>query len=114
MDNKRISFGRIPSVIDIPDLLGIQTETFEDFVQLDTHPLKREIKGLQQVFLTNFPIFDNKENYSNILIFQYENQNYSDNMPYHRHSRTSVGQREDIHQPGSDHTHCHAREHQNG
>ena len=55
-----------------------------------------------------------KENYSNILIFQYENQNYSDNMPYHRHSRTSVGQREDIHQPGSDHAHCHAGEHQNG
>ena len=49
-----------------------------------------------------------KENYSNILIFQYENQNYSDNMPYHRHSRTSVGKREDIHQPGSDHAHCHA------
>ena len=23
-----------------------------------------------------------KEDYSNILIFQYENQNYSDNMPY--------------------------------
>jgi DNA-directed RNA polymerase subunit beta len=63
LDNNRISFGRIPSVIDIPDLLGIQTETFEDFVQLEAHPLKREIKGLQQVFLTNFPIFDNKENY---------------------------------------------------
>ena len=63
MDNNRISFGRIPSVIDIPDLLGIQTETFEDFVQLDAHPLKRENKGLQQVFTTNFPIFDNKENY---------------------------------------------------
>ena len=63
MDNNRISFGRIPSVIEIPDLLGIQTETFEDFVQLDTHPTKRENKGLQQVFTTNFPIFDNKENY---------------------------------------------------
>ena len=63
MDNNRISFGRITSVIDIPDLLGIQTGTFEDFVQLGTHPLKREIKGLQQVFNTNFPIFDNKENY---------------------------------------------------
>jgi DNA-directed RNA polymerase subunit beta len=63
LDNNRISFGRIPSVIEIPDLLGIQTETFEDFVQLETHPLKRENKGLQQVFTTNFPIFDNKENY---------------------------------------------------
>jgi len=63
LDNNRISFGRIPSVIDIPDLLGIQTETFEDFVQLSIHPTKRENKGLQQVFTTNFPIFDNKENY---------------------------------------------------
>jgi len=63
LDNNRISFGRIPSVIEIPDLLGIQTETFEDFVQLDIHPTKRENKGLQQVFTTNFPIFDNKENY---------------------------------------------------
>lgn len=63
MDNNRISFGRIPSVIDIPDLLGIQTETFEDFVQLNVHPSKRENKGLQQVFTSNFPIFDNKENY---------------------------------------------------
>lgn len=33
-------------------------------------------------------------------------------MPYHRHSRRFVGQREDIHQQGSDHAHCHAREHQ--
>ena len=63
MDNNRISFGRIQSVIDIPDLLGIQTETFEDFTQLHVHPSKRENKGLQQVFTTNFPIFDNKENY---------------------------------------------------
>jgi DNA-directed RNA polymerase subunit beta len=63
LDNNRISFGRIHSVIDIPDLLGIQTETFEDFTQLNVHPSKRENKGLQQVFTTNFPIFDNKENY---------------------------------------------------
>lgn len=63
MNNSRISFGRIPSVLESPDLLAIQTETFEDFVQLNTAPDKRENKGLQQVFTTNFPIFDNKENY---------------------------------------------------
>lgn len=63
MNNNRISFGRIPSVLDAPDLLSIQTETFEDFVQLSATPDKRENKGLQQVFTTNFPIFDNKENY---------------------------------------------------
>lgn len=63
MNNNRISFGRIPSVLESPDLLSIQTETFEDFVQLNTLPNRRENKGLQQVFTTNFPIFDNKENY---------------------------------------------------
>ncbi len=63
MDNTRISFSRIPSVVEPPDLLNIQTLAFEDFVQLKTPPNKRESKGLQQVFTANFPIFDNKENY---------------------------------------------------
>lgn len=63
MDNNRISFSRIKSVLDVPDLLGIQTETFEDFLQQNVPPSKRENKGLQQVFLTNFPVLDNKENY---------------------------------------------------
>ena len=63
MDNKRISFGRIPSVIDAPDLLDIQTASFEEFIQVKTPPTNRELKGLQAVFNSNFPIFDNKENY---------------------------------------------------
>ncbi len=63
MENKRISFGVIPSVIDVPDLLSIQTASFEEFIQMQIPAAKRENKGLQQVFTTNFPIFDNKENY---------------------------------------------------
>ncbi|QQS34993.1 MAG: DNA-directed RNA polymerase subunit beta [Ignavibacteriales bacterium] len=63
MNNQRISFGKIPSVISAPDLLSIQTDSFEDFVQLKTEPDLRENKGLQAVFSSNFPIFDNKENY---------------------------------------------------
>ncbi len=63
MNNNRISFGKIPSVIEPPDLLDIQTAAFEDFIQLRTLPNKRENKGLQTVFTNNFPIFDNKENY---------------------------------------------------
>ncbi len=62
-NNHRISFSRIPSVVEAPDLLDIQTAAFEEFVQLKTPPNKRDNKGLQQVFTTNFPIFDNKENY---------------------------------------------------
>ncbi|HKJ81664.1 MAG TPA: DNA-directed RNA polymerase subunit beta [Ignavibacteriaceae bacterium] len=63
MNNNRISFGKIPSVIEPPDLLDIQKAAFEEFVQLKTPPNKREGKGLQTVFTNNFPIFDNKENY---------------------------------------------------
>jgi DNA-directed RNA polymerase subunit beta len=62
-NTSRISFGKIPSVIEIPDLLGIQTASFEEFIQRNVHPSKRENKGLQAVFTANFPIFDNKENY---------------------------------------------------
>ncbi len=63
MNNNRISFGRIESVIESPDLLSIQTDSFEDFIQMRVLPAKRENKGLQQVFSSNFPIFDNKEIY---------------------------------------------------
>ncbi|HZW38896.1 MAG TPA: DNA-directed RNA polymerase subunit beta [Ignavibacteriaceae bacterium] len=63
MDNNRISFAKIPSVIEAPDLLSIQTDSFEEFIQMKVQPSKRENKGLQSVFLTNFPVFDNKENF---------------------------------------------------
>jgi len=63
LNNNRISFGAIKSVMDVPDLLNIQTETFEEFIQLEKLPEDRENKGLQKVFIDNFPIFDNKENY---------------------------------------------------
>ncbi|MGE5437290.1 MAG: DNA-directed RNA polymerase subunit beta [Syntrophothermus sp.] len=63
LDNNRISFAKIPSVIEAPDLLSIQTDSFEEFIQMKVQPSKRENKGLQSVFLTNFPVFDNKENF---------------------------------------------------
>jgi DNA-directed RNA polymerase subunit beta len=63
LNSNRISFSRIPSVVESPDLLNIQTVAFEEFVQLKTPSIKRENKGLQAVFTANFPILDNKENY---------------------------------------------------
>jgi len=77
-NNNRISFSKIKSVLEAPDLLGIQTDSFEDFVQLQTPPSKRENKGLQQVFIGNFPIFDNKENYRlDFLEYYVEKPRYS-------------------------------------
>ncbi len=63
MDNGRISFRSIEPVIESPDLLSIQTGTFEEFIQQNVPINKRENKGLQAVFTNNFPILDNKENY---------------------------------------------------
>ena len=59
----RISFGQIIPAIEQPNLLNIQLESFEDFLQLTVNPSKREEKGLQEVFVKNFPILDNKEFY---------------------------------------------------
>jgi len=61
--NGRISFGRIPSVIDTPDLLNVQIDSFNKFLQADVAPHRRKKLGLQQVFEMNFPITDARENF---------------------------------------------------
>ncbi len=63
MNTKNISFGSIKPVIEMPDLLDVQKASFEEFLQLNVLHSERENIGLQQVFLSNFPIFDNKENF---------------------------------------------------
>ncbi|MDD4147566.1 MAG: DNA-directed RNA polymerase subunit beta, partial [Candidatus Cloacimonetes bacterium] len=52
----------IPEV-EIPNLLAMQVESFNDFLQKDIHPQRRTKKGLQAVFESIFPIEDNKGNF---------------------------------------------------
>jgi DNA-directed RNA polymerase subunit beta len=59
----RITFESITPAIKQPNLLNIQVESFEEFVQRDVPRNKRDNRGLQEVFANNFPIFDNKEFY---------------------------------------------------
>jgi DNA-directed RNA polymerase subunit beta len=61
--NGRYSFGKIPKIIEYPDFLNVQLDSFESFLQERRTPEQRENKALQQVFLTNFPITDARENY---------------------------------------------------
>ncbi len=61
--NKRITFGKIPEIIDAPDLLNIQLESWESFLQADVASTRRKNKGLQAVFKTNFPVTDARENF---------------------------------------------------
>ncbi len=62
-DNNRRSFSSIKKVIDYPDFLDIQLQSFKDFFQLETPAEKREHEGLFKVFAENFPISDSRENF---------------------------------------------------
>lgn len=61
--SERISFSKIPPVVELPDLLNVQIDSWESFLQADVTGNRRKPKGLQHVFLTNFPIQDTRENY---------------------------------------------------
>ncbi len=54
----RKSFGRIKSIVDIPDLIGMQRESYDRFLQMDVKPETRSDFGLQSVFNSVFPIKD--------------------------------------------------------
>jgi DNA-directed RNA polymerase subunit beta len=54
----RKNFGKIKKIIDIPDLIGMQRESYRRFLQMETPPEKREDIGLQEVFKSVFPIKD--------------------------------------------------------
>ncbi len=52
----RINYGKLPHVIDIPDLIEIQTRSYREFLQQEIPPAKRQDVGLQAVFKEVFPI----------------------------------------------------------
>jgi DNA-directed RNA polymerase subunit beta len=50
-------------VINYPDFLDIQVQSFQDFFQLETAAENRTDEGLFKVFAENFPIADSRENF---------------------------------------------------
>jgi len=54
----RKNFGKIRKIVDIPDLIGIQHESYERLLQMDVPPNERKNIGLQTVFKSVFPIKD--------------------------------------------------------
>jgi len=61
--NKRVTFAKIPQLSEYPDLLNVQLDSWESFLQSNAVPDKRKNQGLQQIFRMNFPITDARENY---------------------------------------------------
>jgi DNA-directed RNA polymerase subunit beta len=60
----RKDFGKIPSIVEIPNLIEVQRRSYEGFLQKEAPPDQREDVGLQVVFKSVFPIMDYNENAS--------------------------------------------------
>ena len=54
----RLDFSKIPTSIQIPNLIEVQRRSYERFLQMDKLPSEREDIGLQSVFTSVFPITD--------------------------------------------------------
>jgi len=74
----RISFSKILSAVDMPDLLDIQIRSFQEFLQGDVPSEKLKNQGLQEVFASLFPISDSRDNYLlEFVEYQVESPKYS-------------------------------------
>ncbi|MCP4694553.1 MAG: DNA-directed RNA polymerase subunit beta, partial [Desulfobacterales bacterium] len=54
----RKNFGKIRKIVEIPDLIGVQRDSYQRFLQMDVPPEQRKDIGLQTVFKSVFPIKD--------------------------------------------------------
>ncbi len=66
---KRMDFSKIPSTIEIPDLVEVQKRSYEAFLQKDADAEHRAEKGLQAALMSVFPISD----YNNTAILEFTN-----------------------------------------
>jgi len=57
----RKSFGKIPPIASLPNLIEVQKRSFDNFLQLKVDPEKRKDFGLHAVFKSVFPINDYTE-----------------------------------------------------
>jgi DNA-directed RNA polymerase subunit beta len=60
----RKSYSKISEVMEIPNLLSVQLDSFRNFLQAEVPPAQRKDDGLQRVFKEVFPISDARDNYS--------------------------------------------------
>jgi DNA-directed RNA polymerase subunit beta len=67
INKNRINFGKIEKVLDYPDFLDVQLESFQEFFQLETSSENRKFEGLYRVFSENFPITDTR----NIFVLEF-------------------------------------------
>ena len=69
--SNRISFGKLQNVLAVPDLIGLQIDSYRNFLQQDVPPAERKNQGLQEVFNEIFPIVSYDEK-SSVEFVSYE------------------------------------------
>ena len=67
----RVNFGKLEDVLEIPDLIGVQLDSYSSFLQLDKSPDQREDVGLQEIFHEVFPI-QSYDNHITLEFLSYE------------------------------------------
>ncbi|MBV2226974.1 MULTISPECIES: DNA-directed RNA polymerase subunit beta [Sphingobacterium] len=67
IQKERVNFATSKKVIDYPDFLDVQLESFKEFFQLETTSDNRHQEGLYKVFAENFPISDSR----NIFVLEF-------------------------------------------
>ena len=58
---ERVDFSKIYTSARIPNLIEVQRESYNRFLQMDLIPEERENIGLQSVFTSVFPVSDFRE-----------------------------------------------------
>ena len=71
---KKVNFGKINSPIDPPLLLGMQKNSFADFLQMNVDPEKRKLQGLEGAFRDVFPL----TNSDGSLIMEYVSYSFGE------------------------------------
>ena len=54
--SERLNFGKIKEVIEPPNLIALQINSYKEFLQTEIAPSRRRNTGLQAVFKEVFPI----------------------------------------------------------
>ncbi len=65
--NQRVNFATSRKVLEYPDFLDVQLQSFQEFFQLETTSDNRHKEGLFKVFAENFPISDSR----NIFVLEF-------------------------------------------
>lgn len=68
-----IDFSRYKPVLEIPNLIGMQLASFEEFLQRNIPPRERDNKGLEEIFKEVFPV----KSYNGKLVLEFIEYNFS-------------------------------------